>query len=571
MGFSIQPTRRRVAGLPKILHQGLIALVIAVTATVAVTPASVMAQDTDGLDATEPVVVVTLGSINKLMQDVNYMTGAMGQAQAGGMFTMMVGTFTQGIDTTKPIGVLVPLVNGAPQPIALVPTADVKTVLKRLEAQTGPADELDDGTLVIALGASTVFIRQVGNWAVLAPRRQLLDLAPADPMQAFQGMGNDYDIAFRLKMQQVPAETRKMLTAQIRQGFEQAMAQQGDAEAEAAREMAESSLDQLEQVIDETDELRFGFNIDQSAKHISFDGSFTAVPGSQLAAIYGGQRAIPSRFSSVIRADAAAYYHAATSITPEAVEQTRTTLKTYLTAINNSIADEDNLNSQQRAELSEMIERISDLALASIEEGKADVGALLLADQNDFRFVFGSFVSDGDEAAQIVKDLAEKVKSEPDAPSFQFDTSNYKGISMHLIEAEVPAGEDEARQVFGDTLRVHIGTGKKAVFLAVGNESEALMKELIDQGDSDNSRNRPVGQLKMTLLPILQFAQSIESNDALSAAIDALSRAPDPGELTVVSNVIENGATSKMIIGEGLLQAIGAAVRQSQQAGLQQF
>ena len=51
---------------------------------------------------------LTLGSVGKLMQDVNYLTSVIGQAQAGGLFTMMAGTFTQGVDTTQPIGVHCP-------------------------------------------------------------------------------------------------------------------------------------------------------------------------------------------------------------------------------------------------------------------------------------------------------------------------------------------------------------------------------------------------------------------------------------------------------------------------------
>lgn len=572
MGFSNRSIRRRIATTAL----AVVALFVAAPLSVLV-PASALAQEklqqqggTDALNATEPVVVVTLGSVNKLMQDVNYITSAIGQAQIGGMFTMMAGTFTAGIDTTQPIAVIVPLVDGAPQPIALVPTADVKAVLKRLEAQTGPADELDDGTLVIAVGASTVFIRQTGNWAVLAPKRDLLALAPADPAALFKGMGNDFDIAVRLKMQQVPADARGMLTAQIRQGFEQAMAQQGDRDTEAARKMAEGTMQQLEQFINETDELRFGINIDQESKQVVMDGSFTAVPGSKLAAMYGGQRAIPSQFASVIRTEAAAFYHAATSISPEAVEQTRQSVSTSLTAVRNALANEDNLSPAQQAEISQLIDRVADLAIDSIAEGRADVGALLLADQNDFRFVFGAFVADGNEAAQLIKDLAEKVENEPDAPRFKFDQSNYKGVTMHLIEADVPQREDEARRVFGETLRVHIGTGEKTVYASVGKDSEALMKELIDSGKTDNGeQNRPVGQLRFTLLPILQFAQSIESNDALAAMIDALSRSSDLGELTVVQKSIANGQASRITLSEGLLQAIGAAAQQAQQARMQ--
>ncbi len=516
-------------------------------------------------NATEPVLVVTIGSVNKLMQDVNYLSSIAGQPQAGGMFTVLAGTFTQGIDMTMPIGILVPLVDGTPQPIAVIPTTDVKSILKRLEGQTGPADELDDGTMVIAVGANTVYIRQTGAWAAMASRKDLLDLTPADPTTLFKGLGNDFDLALRLQMQQVPAETRGMLVAQLRQGFEQAIEKQDRAGADATREMAEGTLKQLEQLINETNMLQVGLNVDQQDKLVVVDASFTAVPGTTLAAIYGGQQPVPSQFASVIRDDAAAYYHAATSISPEAVKQTRETLKSSLNTLGNALENEDNLTDEQRIEIRAMIDRVVELAMNSVEEGRADVGALLLADQNDFRFVFGAFVADGNEAAQIVKDLAAKVENENGAPRFKFDISTYKDVNMHLIEADVPAKEDEARRVFGETLRVHVGTGPKAVYVAVGNNSEMLMKELIDKGQTDAGGDRPVGQLKFTLLPILQYANSVEANDAISAMITALNSSPDPGRFTVVQDGIPNGQSSIIKIGEGMIRAIAAAVMQSRQ------
>ena len=52
--------------------------------------------------------------------------------------------------------------------------------------------------------------------------------------------------------------------------------------------------------------------------------------------------------------------------------------------------------------------------------------------------------------------------------------------------------------------------------------------------------------------------------------IDALSRSNDPGVMTVVSESIANGQESHVTIGEGLLQAIGAAAREAQQQRMQQ-
>ena len=79
----------------RVLYAGAMLLALAVPSQ-----RQLQAQSSDGASE-EPVIVVTMGSLNKLMQDVNYVSGLPGQPQAGGLFAMMAGTFTQGIDTTQ--------------------------------------------------------------------------------------------------------------------------------------------------------------------------------------------------------------------------------------------------------------------------------------------------------------------------------------------------------------------------------------------------------------------------------------------------------------------------------------
>ena len=85
---------------------------------------------------------------------------------------------------------------------------------------------------------------------------------------------------------------------------------------------------------------------------------------------------------------------------------------------------------------------------------------------------------------------------------------------------------------------------------------------MIDAANADSSSNRPVGQLQLTLLPMLQFAQSINSEDTVMAMIDSLSRSSDSGRLMIIQESVPNGQEARLNIGEGLLQAIGAAIRQ---------
>ncbi len=522
--------------------------------------------------ATEPVLVVSIGSIDQLTQNLNYVTGAVGQPQFGGIFAMMAGNFAQGIDTTQPVGLLVPLIDGAAEPIALIPTADVKAVLKRLEDKMGgPADELDDGTLVVAIGANTVFIRQVGNWAILARNRNVLDRVPADPSTAIAQMGADYDLAMRLDMQQVPDGIRDSMIAQLRQGFDQAMSQQGGEDAESSREYAEQSMDQLEQMIKQTDELMFGFNIDSKKKRIVVDLSFTAIPGTKLAKTFAGQQPIPSAYSMVVRDDAAGYFHAATSISPEAVKDARTGIDSMLKMVSQALQKSDKLNETEADDANEVVKRIAELVVASYEEGKLDTGALLLTDAGSMKFVMGAFVADGGEAAAILKDVASKVKGHGDAPKFEFDRDTYQGVNLHLVEADVPAKDDEVRKVFGDTVRVHVGTAEKAVYVALGDQSLPLMKEMIEKAATPAaSAAADLVRFEVNLMPILQYAQSVEANDDIAAMIDALSRAEDAGTLQASTKPTAHGQTTRVVIGDGLLRAIGGAVRQAQAKQMQQ-
>lgn len=519
------------------------------------------AADSDG----DPVVVVTLGSVNKLMQDVNYVSGMAGQPQAGGIFAMMAGTFTQGIDTTQPMAVIVPLVEGMPQPLALIPTADVKTVLKRLEAQTGPVDELKDGTLVIAVGVNTIYIRQQGDWAIIAPDRDVLNFAPSDPASLFGDDAEQSDLAIKLKMQQIPMPIRSMITSQMRLGFEQAMAQQsGGADTEASREMAEASLDQIEQLITDTDELELGFNVDQAAKAISFHTRFTAMEDSDLGKLLSSQKAIPSAFSSVIRPDAAMFYHSASSISPELATQTKASLESVKTSLESVLETQAGLPSNLQAEITDYFSRILDLTAASMEKGKSDIGAMLIAGENKLQFALGGFVADGNEVATIAKEIGAKLESVPDAPSFSFDREVYEGVTLHLVEMKIPAYEAEARALLGNNFKIHVGTGKESVYLAMGKGSKKLLTEMIDAAGSDSSENRPVGQMQVKLLPMMEFAQSMSSDDSIKAMIDSLSRSTDAGKMTIVTETVPNGQEFKISIGEGLMQAVGAAARQMQ-------
>jgi hypothetical protein len=523
-------------------------------------------SDTDAAtaEASDPVLVVSIASLNKLIQDVNYITAVSGQPQAGGLFTMMAGGFAQGLDMARPIGVIVPIVEGAPEPIGLLPTPDVEAMLKRLEAQTGPVDKLDDGTLVVAAGPSLVYIRQVGTWAVIARQKEFLDLAPADPMALMKDLGDNFTLSAILNVQLIPEDAREALIGFMRQGFDQAIDEQGEASDEILA-ASEDSFKQIEQLIRETEELMFGWNINPDEKVVSFEAEFTAADGTEMAEMYSGQAPIPSRFASVIDGDNAMFYHAAASMSPKVMERTNDSLDSAKVMVKKAIEDSEDLDEDAKTQVSELANSLLELIGQTIAEGKFDIGMQAVVDESEIDVTAGMFVSDGNAAAQLVKDLAAKLEGEADAPTFEFDIETYKGVVLHSMTVDIPESADEARELFGEKAVVKIGTAPNAVYIAAGTNSEQSIKDFIDSGvENDDPTDRPLGQMEMQLLPFLRLAQSIEANDVVASMIDTLAQNEETDYVLVEANAIENGQSSYIELGEGILKAIGAAVREAQ-------
>lgn len=550
-------------------------------AVLAMLPTLAKAQDTprvatanaaveDGATALgEPVVVVSVTSLDRLMKDINYVASAVGQANAGSIFQMMATTYTNGIDKSRPIGVAVFPSDEFPVTTVFVPTKDVKRFLRSLEAQLGPPDELEDGTLVVAAGQMLLYIRQKGDWAYFAQSDEMFDQLPEDPMPWLAGMDDAYDIGVRVNVQALTPEQRETIVAQLRQGFEAALQGQSPEQAEQMRQFGGQSLEQLALVINDTDKLQFGFAIDREAKELRFETMSTAVAGTDLAEMYESQKAVPSKFASVIKPDAAGFFHGAGSIGPQGIEQAKTSLEQATGSISSALESVDNMTEEQRVEFEAFFDRMIEIGAETISEGKTDGGGLLTLSDQELNAVAGFFVSDGSKVAQLAKDLAAKIEASgaEKAPKFTFDAGDYKGVTMHYIEAEVPADNEQAQQVFGDTLKITIGTGDDAVYMAMGKSSEAMLKSLIDDAGSDTGGDRPLSQGQIRLLPILEFAQSINADETVAAMIDALVRSSAADSVSFVSSSIERGGEFTLTIGEGILKSIGAAIAAQQVQG----
>ena len=154
-----------------------------------------------------------------------------------------------------------------------------------------------------------------------------------------------------------------------------------------------------------------------------------------MAELYEGQKAVPSKFASVIQPTAAGFFHGAGSIGPKGIEQAKASLEQATGTIRGALDNIDGLSAGDRVELEGFFDRMLEIGADTIAEGKSDAGGMLsLADQ-ELNAVAGFFVSDGSKVADLAKELGAKIEGsgDPNAPKFTFDASEYSGVTMHFI------------------------------------------------------------------------------------------------------------------------------------------
>ena len=158
-------------------------------------------------------------------------------------------------------------------------------LLMTMEEQIGKPEELGGGVLKVAGNRpAPMFIKEADGWAFVANRKEHLDDLPKDPVALLDGLDKKYTLALRVNIGNIPAGFREMAVSQLQQGLQDRVAQELNSEqAEAMRKLGGLAVKSISQLIQETDHLTLGWEVDKAGKKTYLDVNFTALEGTELA------------------------------------------------------------------------------------------------------------------------------------------------------------------------------------------------------------------------------------------------------------------------------------------------
>jgi hypothetical protein len=531
-------------------------------------PTTLMAQETKTFDAPKldsssdsgsEVVTVAIAPLDRLLPNITHVLRVVGQGAQSGLVNQAVNGYTNGIDRTRPIGVFVTLGEaGVPVTVASLPVTDLEQFLGGLEL-FGEPEDLGDGLYSMSIGPNTMFAQEDDDWLYVSSSEEALEELPESGIEDLKGMVAKNDLWVEVNVQNIPDDIVDLISGQLRAGFEQAMeAQAGNASAEeleATRAQGEQMMKNLEETMQGTEKFAVGLGIRPSEKTVSLDFGAKFVSGSRFARQLDGLSTAKAKLGGGVVDDGVMSLKAFQLVASEDIAQMESTMEASLTAAYKSI--DDNTRDKASAERAKAyLNRLVKILVDSCKEGSLETVASVSTNPS-LNIFAGISVADGSQVEALAKDLADELAKEKVPVKVELATGSHEGVTLHKLTAPLPeTADDNARKIFGDSVKVSIGTSPKAIYLSVGKTAEASLKSALDGIAAKPSSVATPLRMRLSLSQLLNFVQSIEPNPIVDGMLSSLNSGDD--HVRIDSQMIERGSVTRLTIEEGVLKAVSS-------------
>ncbi|MFO1064271.1 MAG: hypothetical protein U0892_10440 [Pirellulales bacterium] len=513
------------------------------------------------------VAVVSIAPVEKLMKDVSYVTQAAGVPEFSGFANLMIKQYTNGLDTSRPAGVVVTLVDNQPLPLAFLPLKNREAFFQALAAAGVIPDELGNGMFSFDAGGRSIFAKDAGQWLFISQQEDDLAKLPSNPAALLRDMPTKYDLGIELNVQAFPEELRQLAIDQMKEGFERSLAEQtgqSDEERAAAEEMGKASMAQLERVIKETDKVLLGWNSDPKQQRVALTVAAQFTEGSELAKQSELLSSLTSSFTGLLIPEAAVNSRFTSPIAESDKAVSKNNIRNGVAQMEKQIDDSGSLPSPAKDALKKFVKGVAGVLSKTIDGGKLDGALSVDVEEGDLSVVLGGAVADGRALEKEVKDLVKALGSGPDVPTVEFDYAKHKNVSLHKVHIPIQSDDPIVEKLFGDELTLVIGTADKAFYISLEPEDDDVIKEAIDRAAGAPSAKVTPGELIVEVGQLLEFAQELQPNPMLDIALEAIKEYDGKDSIRLNSTAIPRGGMYELSIDEGVLKAIGVTAKAGQ-------
>lgn len=537
---------------------------------------------------TKTLAVIAVNSYDELVADIGFAGSLADRPETGQMVDGMIALFTQGkglagVDKSKPWGIVVQTDGEQVLPIGCLPVTNLDEVLSLTQPFGTRVEENSEGIKVISMpNQQTLYAKTKGGWAFLSLSAESLASAPSNPSVLLSKLIEDYDVAARISMPNLPEKYKKQAIDALQAGLKQGLEQQpneDEAQFQARKQLAEAQMEQIVQMIEEIDEVTVGWALDAREQRAYADFTYTFLPDSKMAKQMNSYDQPQTNFAGFYQSSAAVTMSFASKTDPaliqEDLEQFRATMQTVRQQVTKALDEEnefpdDAARDAVKAAMNDFIDALE----ATIATGQIDGGATLQLEPEKFTLVFGMLVKDPSKIEGALKKLAAAAEKDPDFPGVQWNAATHDGVNFHTMQVPVRDPDAKVSRLLGDKVNVAIGIGPNAVYVAVGKDYLEAVNQAIDASKADPNKSVPPFEVAASLGPIMAMAaanaETADQRQLAQTIADMLQgEAQGRDHVRMVGQFIPNGQRYRVEAEEGVLRAMGKAAATAQEKAQQ--
>ena len=516
----------------------------------------VMAQTETEL---KPVVVASVSKVEEFLSDVTFLGELTGTK--GVDWTQLTGVeeVVDSLDKNRPVGTIVRTDGTNFETLGFLPVHSLDALLEALKPYVGEPNDNGDGIYEFQQPVA-FYVKHQNGWVFISGTMESLSDLPQDPVSLLGQLNHEYDVAFRAHVNNVPLIYRQMALGWVQFGFQEEMSQLDgldDSQSELRRQWMNNSMQQMNALVNETDSLTIGWNVDQSARQVRIDVGMIAVDGTSSAERMKTIKMATSELNGFLLEDAAAAMHFHSEMSVDDIQTAVRMLQGVKTGALEQLGDDEELSSDEaRDKAQQVLSGLFDVLVSTVESGHLEGGAALIVEPDSLALVVGGQVKDGQAFEQSLRNLSHLAHQEDGFPKVHWDAGEIEGIRIHTVL--LPIEDEQIVKLVGDRLEIAMGTSPKHGYVAFGENAEALLERVIEKSAADREKILPPSQMVVALSPIVKYLESLRDVFPALQNMPHIELGASGRDRVVFETVpIERGAMSRIMLEEDAMRTLG--------------
>ena len=514
----------------------------------------------------KPAVVISIANLNEQLKDVKYLLTAAGVPELNFFAKAGVKIYADGVDFTRNAGVALYFEgnNTTPDFSGFIPVDDLELILESISQYADIEEDGDDKFTIIAPNGVELRIKEKGDYAFFASRKDLLDLLPTEPEKMLGKKASDYNLSFMIYPQEAPKGLREEILSTIQDGARLTLDQLDDELDDAQQANLDSQMRRFEKLFDESESVVIGMAADAESKKLYTEIEYIAKAGSDLAKKMNETKATtPSQFSGFLMPNAAMNFNANGRMPEADADSYADLLADVQLRIIEELNEMGELSDAEFETVETLVGSIVDVVSESLKEGVIDAGMTAVIEDSDANLIGGVKVADPTKIETAVKDfvpmLKEKIAEIEDEGAevpeitFNLDKETHDGIRFHEIEVEID--DAKAREVIGDSVQILIGFGKDSIYYGVGNDPLPMIKK----AKAAKQKTEFSTEINVQLAQFMKLMSRASDADLQLASLAEELSENGGDAIRVYGKHIPNGSFTRFEMEDGILLLIKSA------------